>query len=329
MQTADYEVDMALTNTQYESIIKKYDETQMENRRILDKRREYVYSHVEGFKELEDSVVSVSLDYAKRKLGGDESALEELHALLDDLKEMKASLLKGVGLPEDYLDPIYTCPDCKDTGYIGTQKCHCFVKQITELLYDRSNIKEILNDNNFSKMSYDYYKGEDLERFKKAVGHCKSMIDNFETDKKNLMLYGTVGTGKSFLSGCVARELIEKGYSCVYYSAISLFENLADETFRHSSKDVLYNLNDYIYNCDLLIIDDLGTETTNSFVISRLFAIINERILNKKATVISTNLSLEEIRDRYGDRVFSRLVNSYTALRLSGTDIRVQKKTIA
>ena len=320
---------MALTNIQYDSIIRKYDETRMENRRILDERREYVYSHVEGFKEIEDSIISVSVDYARKKMAGEKIAAGELHNLLEDLRKMKASLLTGFGLPADYLDPVYTCPECKDTGYIGRDKCSCFIKQITDILYDQSNIRDFLQDNNFEHLSYDYYKGEDLERFKKAVNHCKSMIDNFDKDCKNLILYGTVGTGKSFLSGCVAHELIKQGYSCIYYSAIGLFEVLARETFHSTVKDDLYNLYDYLYNCDLLIVDDLGTENTNSFVSSQLFALINERNLRKKSTVISTNLSLGEIRDRYSDRVFSRLVNSYTALKLSGEDIRVQKKTIA
>lgn len=317
---------MALTNSQYDSIIRKYDETRMENKRIQDERREYVYSHVEGFKEIEESIVTVSIDYAKRKLSGDENAIEELHALLTDLHEMKTSLLKGVGLPEDYLEPIYTCPDCKDTGYIGMAKCHCFKKQITDLLYDQSNIREFLKENNFSKLSYNYYKGEDLERFSSAVDHCHAMVDGFGEENRNLLLFGAVGMGKSFLSGCVASELIEKGYSVIYYSAISLFEALAKETFHNSSKDDLYNLYDYLYNCDLLIVDDLGTETTNSFVASQLFALINERDLRKKSTIISSNLDLEDIRDRYSDRIFSRICNSFTVLRLTGYDIRIQKK---
>lgn len=317
---------MALTNSQYDSIIIKYDETRMENKRIQDERRDYVYSHVEGFKEIEESIVTVSLDYARKRISGEEDAMEELHALLTDLREMKASLLKGVGLPADYLDPIYTCPDCKDTGYIGSDKCHCFKKQITDILYDRSNIKEILKDTVFSKLSYDYYQGEDLERFSSAVSCCHAFVDDFGNEKGNLLFFGTVGVGKSFLSGCVASELIEKGYSVLYYSAITLFEILSKETFHNSSKDNLYNLYDYLYNCDLLIVDDLGTETTNSFVSSQLFALINERELRKKSTIISSNLSLEDIRDRYSDRIFSRICNSFKILKLTGYDIRIQKK---
>lgn len=318
---------MALTNAQYDSIIKKYDETRMENSRILSDRKDYVYENVDGFKELDESVISLSIDCARRKLDGDSNALNELHDLLANLRSMKESLLVGAGLPKDYLEPIYTCKDCKDTGYINGEKCHCFVNQITNLLYDQSNIREFLKENNFDNLSTKYYKGEELVLFNNALAHCNSLIDNFHSERKNLLFYGTVGTGKSFLSGCVAQKLIEKGYSCIYYSAIGLFENLAKETFHSGSKDDLYNLYDYLYNCDCLIIDDLGTETTNTFVASKLFSLINERDLRKKATIISTNLSLQEIRGRYSDRIFSRIVNSFSVLKLAGTDIRIQKKT--
>lgn len=318
---------MALSNTQYDSIIHEYDVARLSNHHLLEQRREYVYENVEGYKELDSSVVSVSLDYARKKLAGEEDSLEELHALLDDLHSMKASLLKGAGLPEDYLEPIYNCPDCKDTGYIGREKCHCFKGRITSILYDQSNIREFLKDNNFSKLSYAYYQGEDLDRFKKAEETCHDMIDDFSNEKKSLLFYGTVGIGKSFLSGCVAQELIEKGYSCFYYSAIELFAQISKETFHTSQKDDLYNLLDYLYNCDLLIIDDLGTENTNSFVSSQLFSIINERSLRKRSTIISTNLSLQELRERYSDRVFSRIVTSFNIVHLSGNDIRIAKRT--
>ncbi|MCQ2520006.1 MAG: ATP-binding protein [Lachnospiraceae bacterium] len=318
---------MGLTNAQYDAIIKDYDNTRMENRHILEKRREYVYSHVDGYKELDDSVISVSMESVKKKLAGDQTAMNELHSLLDELRSMKKSLLVGAGFSEDYLDDIYTCPDCKDTGYIGSEKCHCFIKQITNILYDQSNIREFLKENNFTKLSTEYYSGEDLDLFNSAVEKSKQLINNFSVEKSNLLFFGTVGTGKSFLSGCVAKELIDKGYSVIYYSSIGLFELLAKETFHTGSKDDLYNLYDYLYNCDLLIIDDLGTETTNSFISSQLFALINERKLRKKSTIISTNLSLQEIRDRYSDRIFSRFVNSFTVCKLAGKDIRIQKKT--
>ena len=317
---------MALTNAQFDEIKNRYDNTRLDNQRILSSRRDAVYKNIEGYKELDDSTISVSMDMAKRKMNGDENAIEELHALLADLKEMKQSLLKGAGYPQDYLDPIYTCPDCKDTGYIGREKCHCLVQQEINILYAQSNIREMLKENNFSVLSDKYYSGEDLINFTETVAKCHDFVNSFDTLHPNMILYGDVGTGKSFLSACMAKELMDLNHSVIYFSAISIFEELARGTFDAKAKEDLYNLYEYIYNCDLLIIDDLGTELTNSFVSNQLFACINERSLRKKSTVISTNLTLQQIRDRYSDRVFSRIVSGYTACKLSGRDIRILKK---
>lgn len=320
---------MALTNSQFDNILRRYENTRLKNHRILEERRNYVYNNVEGFRELDESTVTVSMDLAKKQMSGEEGVLEELHALLEDLKEMKASLLKGANLPEDYLEPIYDCPDCKDTGYINNHKCHCLKQKVIDVLYKQSNIIDYINENNFSTLSYDYYEGEDLDLFNRAVSESHDFVDNFNKGGKNLLFYGTVGTGKSFLSGCIAKELLDAGYSVIYFSAVSFFQSLAHETFESKSKEDLYNLYDYIYNCDLLIIDDLGTETTNSFVATQLFSCINERNLRKKSTIISSNLNLQQIRDRYSDRIFSRLVSTYTVCRLAGKDIRIlQKKAI-
>ncbi len=317
---------MALTNAQFSTILHRYELTRLKNHKILEERREYVYANITGYKELEDSTVSVSMDMAKKRMAGEENALEELHTLLTDLKSMKMSLLKGAGLPTDYLEPVYDCPDCKDTGYIKNEKCHCLKQQIIEVLYEQSNIRTYLEENNFSKLTYDYHEGDSLEAFKRAVEISKNLIEKFDTEHKNILFYGSVGTGKSFLSGCIAKDILDKGYSVIYFSAVSLFEALAKETFENKSKEDLYNLYEYIYNCDLLIVDDLGTEIANSFVSNQLFSCINERNLRKKSTIISTNLSLEQIRDRYSDRVFSRIISTYTACKLSGADIRIVQK---
>ncbi len=317
---------MGFRDIQYDEITKRYDRTRMENNRILSERRDAVYAAIPEFKAIDDEIVDLSLETARKKMAGDENVLAGLHEKIEELRSKKSVLLSNAGYPADYLKPVYTCPDCKDTGYINHERCHCFTRQITDFLYDQSNIRAFLNDNNFSTLSYEYYEGTDLERFKKAVGLCHSLVDNFKHEKGNILFYGTVGTGKSFLSGCIAKELLEKAYSCIYFSAINLFEQIAKETFHSSSKDELYNLYEYIYNCDCLIVDDLGTETTNSFIESQLFALINERSLRNKSTIISTNLSLEDIRDRYSDRVLSRIASAYSVLRLSGSDIRIQKK---
>lgn len=322
---------MPLSNTQYESIIKGYEQTRDYNRHIMEERRDKVYSRIPGYRDLELSVSSTSVSYAKMMLDGDETALSNLRATLADIASAKKSLLEDAGFPEDYLEPIYDCPDCQDTGYITNteglkEKCHCFHRQEISLLYEQSNIQEMIARENFSTLSYEYYQGEDLTRFQKCVDICQKFVQNFKQDYHNLFFYGTVGTGKSFLSGCIAKELLQAGHSVIYFSSSGLFDTLARYSFGTNSKESLYNFYKDIYNCDLVIIDDLGTEVTNTFVTSQLFSLLNERHLGRKSTIISTNLSLEELRDRYSDRVFSRITSNYALCKLTGPDIRMYKK---
>lgn len=325
---------MALNKMQYDSIIKGYEQTRDRNRHQSEERRKLVYNRIPGYEELDDSVAGVSASLARAVIDGEENAMEKVHASLQDIAARKAKLLADYGYPKDYLEPIYDCPDCRDTGFLqntdGLQtKCHCFRNQEIALLYDQSNIREMIETENFSTLSYAYYDKEDLSRFKKAVTICKDFVQNFEQDYHNLFFYGTVGTGKSFLSGCVAGELLKRGCAVIYFSASRLFETLAHYSFDNNLKEALYDFYNDLYNCDLVIIDDLGTEMTNSFVSSQLFSCLNERHLRKRATIISTNLSLEELRDRYSDRVFSRITSNYELCKLTGPDIRMRKKRSA
>lgn len=317
---------MPLNNTQYDSIIRTYEEKQNKNRHTLEERRRYVYEHIDGYRELDASISSISVEQGKKLLEGDESALDELKVFIRNLTESKTNLLLSAGLPADYLEPIYDCPDCRDTGYVEGSKCRCFKQAEISLLYEQSNIRQMLERENFSTLSYEYYEGEDLTRFQNAVETCKKFTQNFRFDYHNLFFYGTVGTGKSFLSGCVAKELIENGYSVIYFSAAGLFETLSQFSFDYKNKDELHGIYEDLYTCDLLIIDDLGTELTNNFVTSQLFSCLNERHMRRKSTIISTNLSLEELRNRYSDRIFSRITSNYILCKLSGPDIRLYKK---
>jgi len=325
---------VALNNTQYKTIIKRYEQTQDYNRHLVEERRRQVYKAIPEFEELDASVASISVAKAKRMLDGDEAALSDLHASLVHIAQRKKLLLNDAGLPENYLEPIYTCSTCKDTGYTETadglkEKCHCFQQQEIFFLYEQSNIQEIIAEENFSTLSYEYYQGDDLVRFEKCVEICQNFVQNFKQDYHNLFFYGTVGTGKSFLSGCIANELLLNRHSVIYFSSSGLFDTLARYSFDAKAKETLYNFYKDLYNCDLVIIDDLGTEVTNTFVTSQLFACLNERHLRKKATIISTNLSLEELRDRYSDRIFSRITSNYTICKLTGPDIRMHKKRAA
>ena len=308
---------MALTNSQYDAIMREYEDRQSRNRHLLEERKAYIFEHVEGYRELSDSVASLSVAQGKKLLSGDDCALKE-----------KQLLLAKAGYPSDNLSGIYDCPDCKDTGYINGQKCHCFKQAVIHLLYEQSGISDVLEKENFDTLSFEYYQGEDLERFQKTVSECGKFIETFDSDYHNLFFYGTVGTGKSFLSGCIAKELIESGHSVIYFSAAGLFEILSKNIFDYKNKDDTVDSHENLSDCDLLIIDDLGTEFTKNIAPSVLFSLLNERHLNKRSTLISTNLSLEDVRNRYSDRVFSRITSHYNLCKFTGPDIRMLQKRL-
>ena len=239
--------------------------------------------------------------------------------------------------PEDYLELSYDCPLCHDTGYIGNEKCTCFKRAVIELLYTQSNLAEILKTENFSHFSFSYYSDQlknpvtgltARETAQNAVAAARKFIQTFDTSFSNLFFYGDTGVGKTFLSHCIAKELIDSAHSVIYFSAFDLFDQLAKSAFSRSDQGADPMPEEYLCDCDLLIIDDLGTELTNAFVSSQLFLCINERITRRKSTLISTNLSLEQFSDTYSERVFSRISSSYTMVKLIGNDIRIQKKLL-
>ena len=189
---------------------------------------------------------------------------------------------------------------------------------------------------NFSTCSLDYYSRShidpltgrsSLEAMQTALKVCHEFVDTFSAEFRNILLYGDTGVGKTFLSHCIAKELIDTSFSVVYFTAASLFDLFAQNTFgSRASHDM--DAQEHIYDCDLLIIDDLGTELPNSFTVSQLFICLNERILRRKPTIISTNLALDDIQSIYSERTFSRISSNYTILRLTGDDIRIQKKLL-
>ena len=317
---------MALTNAQYDSIMHEYEERRSLHRQELEERLQSVYENVPGYKELDDETASASVTFGKRLLSGEKLDRSLLHKQLAELAKQKSILLMEAGYSSDYLDMGYTCQDCKDTGYIGSEKCHCFKQKIIETLYNKSNLRTLTKSANFRVMSDKYYAGEDLKRFLGARRAAEDFINKFGHDYQNLFIYGTVGTGKSFLSICIADEILKKGHSVIYFSSIALFEMIAESTFDYKAKDELRALYDDLFNCELLVIDDLGSERVTALVTSELFSLLNERDARKKSTIITSNLSLEGLQQIYSDRIFSRITSNFRLLKLSGPDIRKVKK---
>lgn len=325
---------MGLKNSQYQEIMRSYEQKRLRSHDILTRHYKEVYEKLPEFQSLDESIGILSVQYGKRLLNGDEHAVTSLKEELAILRNRKSELLKSAGFPADYLEPVYECPDCEDTGYIDGRKCHCFKKAASRLLYSQSNLSEILSLENFNTFSLDYYSKNfiDLrsgrsarEIIEDAFLICKDFVRTFGREHKNLFFYGDVGVGKTFLSNCIAGDLIEAGFSVLYFSAPALFNALAQHTFDKNNTDAK-NIYEFIYDCDLLIIDDLGTEYTNTFVSSHFFSCINERLLNRRSTIISTNLSLDSLADLYTERAFSRITSNYIMLKLVGDDIRIKKK---
>jgi DNA replication protein DnaC len=193
------------------------------------------------------------------------------------------------------------------------------------------------NDENlhFSTFSFSYYddmtadsqlKLTPRDNMRKIVSDAKCFIEEFDSKCRSVLIYGNTGVGKTFLTNCIAKALLDSAHHVVYMTSHALFETFEAHRFDRNEEPDVNSLYRYIFQCDLLIIDDLGTELSNSFTNSMLYTCINERQIHGKSTVISTNLSLEQLRDRYSERVFSRITGNYTLWKLIGKDIRVLKR---
>ncbi len=325
---------MSLSNSQYQAIMRIYNERQYQDRYEQELRRQEVYEKLPQVKEWEEELSTLAAQQARLILAEDEKAAGEIRERIRQLRGRKADLLTASGYPEDYMEIRYHCPECHDTGYVNHERCRCFRREQMKLLYAQSSIEDVLKRENFSAFTFDVYDdsrvipGLDMTvaRYMHQVyDWCWEFVENFSRKKDNLLFTGGTGVGKTFLTHCIARELIDRYQSVVYLSSGDLFDIFSKNKFHYEAEEETQDMCQYILDCDLLIIDDLGTELNNSFVSSQLFYCINERLVRNKGTVISTNLSVSMLRDTYSDRVSSRIVGSYNIVPLYGDDIRMRK----
>ncbi len=325
---------MSLSHSQYLAIEREYSRRLNQDREEQQQRIREVFGRLPELKAIEEELADLAYQKAEAMLAGQKDTTARLEARRKFLRNNKISLLKDSGYPQDYLELHYQCELCKDTGFTEEGECRCRQRAVTALLYGQSMIQEVLQRENFSTFRLDYYDrthpdpesgitGYDLMRGHLEV--CREFIEGFEQNRENLLLMGDTGTGKTFLSHCIAKELLDRYYSVIYLSATQLFEMLAKRTFGREGADLSEEA-DQIFTCDFLIIDDLGTELTNSFVTSQLFTCINERILRRRSTLISTNLTMNDMLRIYTERITSRLIGNYRILRFPERDIRLYKR---
>ena len=323
---------MALSNSQYDAIMREYGRQQIENHHKLEERRQEIYARLPVVRQLEAEIAERSVACAKKLLEGDKSVLDRLKEDLKDLREQKSLIIRAAGYPDDYLELHYRCPDCRDTGLIDGRKCHCFLQAQMKLLHAQSNLEDVLERENFKALSYEYYDDTEIlpqlgitnaAYMRRVVAGCREFVRDFDKKHDNLLFTGSTGVGKTFLTNCIARELMDDFHSVIYLTASDLFDVFSRNKFDYDNVKDMYR---FILDCDLLIIDDLGTELNNSFTSSQLFYCINERMNMSRSTIISTNLTLARLRDSYTDRVTSRIMSGYRIIPLYGGDIRLLKK---
>ena len=324
---------MGITRTTYENILKEYEDLQLQSSHELESRLEQIYRQVPQLESINEQITSLYIELTKARLSRSANPDRDIRKEISLLKEKKKKLLEDAGYSLLDLQPRFICDKCKDTGYDEDGRmCSCFREKIIDRLYDFSHIRNILEKENFNTFDYKYYSPDktatrdgrsELEVAKDAVSKAMNYVRTFASAPSNLYICGGTGVGKTFLTNCITRELIEAGYTVIYLSAVRLFDILADSTFeRANDSDISAKL---IYDCDLLVVDDLGTEMTNSFVQTHLFNCINERFLKEKHTIISSNLSVSQLQTVYSERVFSRIAMGYTVIKLFADDIRIQK----
>lgn len=295
------------------------------------RRREEVYARLPRISEIDRQLrrtVASAAVTAFRTGSDPTAALKALEAQNLALQRESETLLRSLGYPADYLDEKPLCPLCKDTGWVRGAMCGCLKSLCTEEQNRRLSSMLDLQGQSFEVFRLDYYGsvyGTDRVAMQTVFNTCKLYAEQFKTFPiRNLLMTGTPGVGKTFLSACIARTVSGQGFSVVYDTAINVFSQFESAHFTRD-EDSQAAKKRYLH-CDLLILDDLGSEMTTPFVQSSLYELVNQRLLGRKATVVSTNLTPEELSRRYSLQSASRLLGEYQLLQFQGPDIRRKKK---
>lgn len=311
-------------------LMNMYEKTRTDESRKLEKRREEIKNKYPEILELDTTIQKLCLNLSMAALKGitDPNELKNIKEEITDLRAKKYEMLVSHGYNPEYLNLHYNCPKCKDTGFIGIEKCSCFKSKLIKLYYKDSELEEAVKTNNFKNFNINLYPNHKLndERYtpRKNIEDILEYItgeylSNFKNSNTNLLFYGNSGTGKTFLSWCIAKELLDKGFLVVYKTADDLLRALKEIKFNNDT-----DLENLLINCDLLIIDDLGSEQITDFSSAELFTLINKKILKNKKMLISTNLSLPLISKRYSERISSRIIGEFKLFKFFAEDIRIQ-----
>lgn len=324
-----------MNNAILKQLLNEYEQTRLQNAKDLDARKKELYSKAPRLEEIEKELNLASISIAKSALLKTpiNNALNEK---VDKLKIEREKLLKEMGKDLSCLNIQYKCNSCKDTGYVfhnsQTVMCNCLKQKLFDAEYNKVNMGNLSKDT-FENFNINLFSNEinkekygsnisPKENMKDIVSSCLRFIDTFDDSAgKNLLFSGGTGLGKTYLSNAIVSKLLEKGYTVLYQTAPVMLDTLISKMFKNDS-----TFSENLLNVDLLVIDDLGTETMNSMKFTELYKIINTRLLNQNGkitkTIISTNLDLQGLYNTYDERLVSRFIGHYDIYRFFGDDIR-------
>lgn len=327
-----------------ESLLSEYEQKRRKAQMDAESRITDLYKRFSNLEKIDDEINKYAISKSKSILKG-KNDLQEYDKLIENLKKKKQKFLKDNNINIDLFKPNYECKACNDTGYIQDENnksvmCHCLKQRLLNLSYNKSNLSDIKNEN-FDNFNLNLFSDEvNVKKYKikcsprqniiNIKNASQNFIDNFESlGEKNLFFCGNTGLGKTYMSNAIANEVLKKGKTVLYQTAPVLLETIIDNKFnkyKNQNSDEFYK---NVLNVDLLIIDDLGTENINSMTVSELFTIINTRILNLNnkptKTIISTNLSIEQIFKMYEERIGSRIAGYYNIYQFVGEDLRLKR----
>ncbi|MBR5315017.1 MAG: ATP-binding protein [Clostridia bacterium] len=316
---------MAYDRDSYSRIQKEY-ETKHKNA-IADAENRLAEIHAQhpDIKSIDAQLRMTGIKLMQEAMKGKVGIEERIEAVQKEnlaLQAERATLLKKYSLPEDYTDPKYECTKCNDSGFVGINMCSCFKSALAKCAFENSGLGALLKDQSFDTFDMSFYMDDktSFEKMQKNVEICKNYAESFDNSGNNLIFIGGTGLGKTHLSTSIARKVIEKGFEVVYDSAPNVFNDFNKEQFKDEQ-----GLTQKYFDCDLFILDDLGTEMHTAFTVSCLYNVINTRLNTGKSTIINTNLSIDELRKMYTDRITSRVFGCFTPLLFTGKDIRMQK----
>lgn len=326
-----------MKNRVSQEILQEYSRLREKAQFELQHRTEEVYSRIPRIAEIDRQMSQVGMDIARWVLKHPEDftkGTQEIRATLDALKKERSALLTAQGLSDQFLELTFRCALCRDSGYTpDNNPCRCLRQKLIERAYHASNLELLLRDQHFGTFDLELFSDKHIsgkeksprENIRQIESVARRFIDQFESySEPNLVFYGDTGLGKTFLCSCVARSLLDKGYTVLYQTSFRIAEAMENYKFGRRENPEAESAYRMIYDCDLLIVDDLGTELANAFTNVEFFNILNSRLMSKKKMIFSTNLAVTEMARTYGERVFSRLISQFELLEFYGKDLRWQ-----